>query len=127
MGTRTYAPVTPTSLLNHECPATGAHDANGNLYTGKYPFKKWNSESVKPYWQQIRDARGTPSRDKKHSLGKRTTAELETAISEMATKQAKMEASISAITTDTSTVVSELGASQAGNSFGGRSAKSQRK
>ena len=42
---------------NSRCPSTSAHDANRKLYTGTYPYKKWQIESVRPHWQQIRDAR----------------------------------------------------------------------
>ena len=35
---------------NSGCPPTGTHDDKGRLYTGTYPYKKWQSESVRPHW-----------------------------------------------------------------------------
>ena len=37
--------------INSGCPTVGAHDEHGKLYTGTYPYKKWQSESVRPHWQ----------------------------------------------------------------------------
>ena len=85
---------------------------------------------MKPYWQEIRDARnksgGAPT--KSFKAKKREKADLEASISELITKKKKMERSISAISTvdGTETEVSDLDNSQAGNSFGGRSERSGR-
>ena len=40
---------------NSGCPTVGAHDEHGKLYTGTYPNKKWQSESVRTHWQEILD------------------------------------------------------------------------
>ena len=107
---------------NSGCPTVGAHDEHGKLYTGTYPYKKWQSESVIPHWQEIRDARGDNTRRR----ARERNSELETTISELTSKKARIEASISSIATENSSAsISKLGTSQAGNSFGGRSEKSK--
>ena len=107
---------------NSGCPTVGAHEKYGKLYTGTYPYKKWQSESVRPHWQEIRDARG----DNLRRRARKRKSELETTISELTSKKARTEASISSTATDNSSAsISKLGTIQAGNSFGGRSKKSK--
>ena len=107
---------------NSGCPTVGAHDKHGKLYTGTYPYNKWQSESVRPNWKEIRYARGDNTRRR----ARERKSEIETTISELTSKKAKIEASISSIATDNSSAsISKLGTSQAGNSFGGRFEKSK--
>ena len=61
---------------NIVCPTTWAHAEHGKLYTGTYPYKKWQSESLRPNWQYIQDARGDNPRGKAREL----KSELEQAI-----------------------------------------------
>jgi hypothetical protein len=117
-----------------QCPDSGAHDAEGNLFTGTYPFKKWIDDSVKPYWKEIRAALKAntnkhPSKKAKGNDGKkRSIASLESQISEMASKQVKLEAHIASLNTNgasnnednpTTSIVKWSGAG-AGDAFGGR-------
>jgi hypothetical protein len=111
-----------------DCPESGAHDENGTLFIGKYPFRKWTHESVRPHWNDIRTARnrgsGDDGKQKQFQAKKREQAALVTQISELSTKKARMEAAIASISIDESaTQVSNLGSSRAGDSFGGRAEK----
>ena len=131
---RKASEVTRQDKSTERCPESGAYDATGKLYTGQYPFKKWVSESVRPHWNEIREVRsqgggGSEPTNKRFQSQLKKKKELEHTISELSSKKARVEASISAITsTDGSaTTVSTLGKSQAGNSFGGRSEKASQK
>lgn len=116
-----------------ECPESGAHDVNGKLYTGKYPYHKWKHESVRPHWEEIRAVRsqqgiGGDNSQRRVQGKKREQSELQTKISELVTKQARLEATIASITVDGSaTEISDLGATRAGDSFGGRSEREQQR
>ena len=46
------------------CPEQGAHSADGTLFTGTYPYKKWIHESVLPYHKSIRSSRGSTKKKK---------------------------------------------------------------
>ena len=101
-------------MVRHHCQRQQEHD-HRILYSGTYPYKKWQSESVRPHWQEIREARERNPKIR----AKERKAELEHDISELTSKKTRIEASISSIVTDKSTTgnISELGSSQAGNSL----------
>ena len=108
------------------CPETGAHDVDGKLYIGKYPFKKWIDESVKPCWGEIRAARER-NRGNDGYCQRCEKEALEVKISEMNTTKARLEADISAVTVDHNSISaltsSNTQGSRAGESFGGRAEK----
>ena len=35
------------------CPTQGVHTSDDSLFNGNYSVKKWNSDAVKPYHQEI--------------------------------------------------------------------------
>ena len=115
-----------------KCPDTGAHTPDGKLFIGTYPANKWHHESVKPYQEAIRSARGSdgkshPSRKQKkytHTQAKKDKkriAKLEVKIAQLSTSQ---EASS---TSNDTTEGNATPSNQAGTAFGGRAAKKQKK
>ena len=44
------------------CLESRAHDDQGNLFIGKYPFRKWVHEYVRPFWKEIKATRSTNRR-----------------------------------------------------------------
>jgi hypothetical protein len=131
---RNTSEVGRVSEQGHEkpdCPETGAHDADGKLFIGKYPPKYWHK--IKEHWSAIRAERskqgvGNANYNGQFHEKKREQAELQSQISELHSKKARMEATIASITVDGSVAnVSELGGSRAGDSFGGRSEREQHK
>ena len=111
-----------------KCPNSGAYGADGKLYIGKYPYQKWKDDLVRPHWNEIRSARekqGIGKDNGRYHGKKKEHSDLESQISQLIKKKARMEASIVSIVTDgTATEVSTL--SRAGDSFGYRSEKEQK-
>ena len=64
------------------CPEQGAHTADGTLFTGTYPYKKWIHESVSSYHEAIRVSRGNTKKkmDSPFQKQKRKAAELRSTI-----------------------------------------------
>ena len=112
-----------------KCPNSGAYGADGKLYIGKYLYKKWKDDSVSPHWNEIcstREQQGIGKDNGIHHGKKKEHSDLESKISQLIKKKARMEASIASMVTDgIATEVSPL--SRAGDSFGGRSKKEQKK
>ena len=84
------------------CPEQGAHTANGTLFTGTYPYKKWIHESVSPYHEAIRASRGNTKkkRDSLFQKQKRKAAELRSTIVELTANKARVISEISVIKND---------------------------
>ena len=102
-----------------ECPNSGAYGADGKLYIGKYPYQKWKDNLVRPHWKEICSAleqQGIVKDNGRYHVKKKKHSDLESKISQLIKKKARMEASISSIVTDgIATGVSTL--SCAGDSF----------
>ena len=111
-----------------ECPNSGAYGADGKLYIGKYSYQKRKGDLVRPHWNKIRSAQeqqGIGKDNGSYHGNNKEHADLESQISKLIKKKARMEASIASIVTyGTATEVSTL--SRAGDSFGGRSKKEQK-
>ena len=113
----------------NECPNSGAYGSDRKLYIGKYPYHKWNEDLVRPHWNDIRYAceqQGISEDNGRYHGKKKEHSDLESKISQLIKKKARMEASIASKVTDgTATDVSSL--SHAGDSFGVQSEKEQKK
>ena len=86
-----------------ECPNSGAYGVDRKIYIGKYPYQKWKDDSVRPYWNKIcsaRDQQGTGKYNGRYHGKKKEHSELESDISQLIKKKARMEASIASIVTD---------------------------
>ena len=97
------------------------------LYIGKYPYHKWKDDLVGPHWNEIRSARKQQGISKDNGIypaKKKEHSDLEYKISQLITKRALMEASISIIVTDR-TAIEVSSMSRAGDSFGGWSEREQ--
>ena len=109
-------------------PEQGSHTADGTLFTGTYPYKKWINEYFSPYHEAICASRGTTEKKKDSPFQnqKRKAAELRSTIVELTAKKEHVMSDISVITDDIYGV-GLLGIStyrlstQAGRQFGGRS------
>ena len=130
LATTSFCQTSEVSTMNESgkgenCPDSGAHDTEGKLFIGKYPFKKWIDESVKPHWAEIRAARNTQGAGGQHEKGpankKRKVAALESQLSQLASQQVKMEARIASLKTEEEAPPTS---NNAGDSFGGRAEKS---
>ena len=73
------------------------------IYIGKYPYQKWKDDSVRPHWNEIHSTR------EKHGIGKdnvryhgkkKEHSDLESKISQLIKKKARIEVSIASIVTD---------------------------
>ena len=87
-----------------ECPEQGAHTADGTLFTGTYPYKKWIHESVSPYHEAICASRGNTKkkRDSPFQKQKRKASELRSTIVELTAKKERVMSEISVISNDNS-------------------------
>ena len=74
-----------------DCPASRAHMADGTLYTGFYPYKKWIIKEVVPHHDAIHANRkqGGGSSTKKVSIMKKK-ANLRAQISELESTKCRM-------------------------------------
>ena len=112
--------MTTKDLMNAQ---TQAHMTQTENFLWKYPYQKWKDDSVRPHWNEIRSARekqGIGKDNERYHGKKKEHLDLESKISQLIKKKARMEASIASIVTDgTATEVSTL--SRPGDSFGGRS------
>ena len=74
-----------------DCHASGAHMADGMLYTGFYPYKQWTSKEVIPHHVAMRanHKQGGGISTRKVSMMKRT-AELRAQISELESTKCRM-------------------------------------
>ena len=95
-----------------KCPESGSYGADGKLYIRKYLYHKRKNDSVKPHWNKIRSARqqqGIIKNNIRYHANKNEHLDLESKISQLITKKARMETSITSIVTDrTATEVRSL-------------------
>ena len=86
-----------------ECPNSGAYGADRKLCIVKYPYQKWKDDLVRPHWNEIRSAREQQVFGKyngRYHGKKKEHSDLESQISHLIKKKARMEASIARIVTD---------------------------
>ena len=112
------------------CPEQGAHTANGTLFTGTYPYKKWIHECVSPYHEAIRASRGNTKKKRNSSFQKkkRKAAKLRSTVVELPAKKERVMSVISVISNDNSGGGSlggstDILSTQARRQFVGRSEK----
>ena len=62
---RNASEVSQSNRYTHDghFPDSGVRTSNESFFIGSYPNNKWRSDSVKTYWEEIRNARGN---DGKH-------------------------------------------------------------
>ena len=121
-----------------EAPSEGAHTHDGKLYCGSYKHKRWFSEEMAPYREQIttlrdkynpkggkgKSGKGSGSKaksfGKQSSQAKRKLQQLKKQNQELNRKLSALKATVA--TSEASTVASTLtpDTNQAGTSFGGR-------
>jgi len=49
--------ISATYTKQGSCPASGVHCPDGSIYIGTYSKDQWLSDSVKPHWDEIKEAR----------------------------------------------------------------------
>ena len=130
-------PFSPTSVSDihrvdernkGKCPASGAHMADGTLYTGSYPYQQWNSKEVMEHHEEIRAIRkqGGGGGANKGSKMKRKAAELKSQISELETTRRRLIAEVGVTpkgAADEKKHDGNTDGSRAGTAFGGRAEK----
>ena len=115
-----------------DLPASGAHMANGTLYTGFYPYKQWISKKVVPHHDSKRDnhKQGGGGSTRKGSMMKRK-AELCAQISELESTKCRMILEMKTRSSEVDKPKSGGGGSVsrccAGTSFSGRAEKTANK
>ena len=129
-------PFSPTSVSDihrieggrdgstNDCPTSGAHHADGTLYTGSYPYKQWHSKEVIPHHVEIRAARDQAGggRNRKGPEMKRKAAELRSQISELESTKRRLISEMAS--TPAAGPDDQKGKeSRAGTAFGGRAEK----
>ena len=119
------------------CPTNGVHTADGSVFIGKYPFKKWNSDAVRPFRDEIVQARGTDnnggngikSRQNKrlNDAVQRNASKLKKLKVQIASARAKLESATSSQANDGSDDDDKSDFANAGDAFGGKNSKKNKK
>ena len=124
----THPTRTVNAVYTHdgEAPSTGVYTPNGSIYIGSYESSKWKSDSVRPHWKEILEARGKSLRKvpKKHVRAvKRKLTKLRQLNKMIQIAVAKVE-KISAERWNLGNYGKEHEPFNAGDSFGGRKSRS---
>lgn len=123
--------VSATYTREGNCPDTGVFTNNGEIYIGNYGRDKWFSESVKPYHQQIRDARqDDPAKKGSTSGNKRQASQLNRKKKQLKKLKAKIAAAKQKVESLTNTSDAESEPvdtdDKAGDSFGGKNSRKKK-
>jgi len=123
--------VSATYTKQGPCPASGVHCSDGSVYIGTYSKDQWLSDSVKPHWDEIKEARSkTKSSDGQLSRsGKRRV----NAIKREKRKLKKIKAKVAAVKQElkdkegsSDEKDDDAAKDNAGNAFGGKRTKGKK-
>ena len=128
--------VSATYTKRGPCPPSGVHAPDGSVFIGSYSKDQWQSDTVKPFHQEIQDARNPDGGGNKGNGGgdriqSRSQKRRTNAIKRNKKKLKTLTAQISAAKTklkktgdDASDSSEEEDNNHAGNTFGGKRKKS---
>ena len=129
--------VSATYTKKGPCPTSGVHATDGSIFIGSYSRNQWQSDTVKPFHQEIQDARNpdgggnkgngdggdrNQSRSQKRRANaiKRNKKKLKTLTAQISAAKAKLKKTGN----DDSNSREEDNNNHAGNAFGGKRKKS---